>query len=185
MKTTAYIATSIDGYIAGQNNSLDFLATTNPNSSQDPNNPTDYGFAKFFDSVDALVMGRNTLETVLKNVDHWPYQNKPVIILSSNPSYPLPANLPNTVETSYATPNQLLDQLAQRGFNHIYIDGGITICNFLNANLLNQIIITRIPIILGHGIPLFSNLLKSFPLTHEETYSFPTGLTQSTYTINY
>ncbi|QDU32552.1 Dihydrofolate reductase [Poriferisphaera corsica] len=185
MKTTAYIATSIDNYIADAKHGVDFLSTTNPDITEQPSDPDIYGFHKFINSIDALVMGRKTLDVITPLIDQWPYGEKPVIILTSHSDYEIAPKLPKTVETLCGLePNQIIDTLAQRGFHHLYIDGGITISRFLQANLLSEIIITRIPIILGSGIPLFSSLSQHYSLTHKHTESFNTGITQSTYQIN-
>ena len=145
-------------------------------------NAEDYGYQAFMDSVDFLIMGRKTFETVV-SFDAWPYANKQVIVLSSKP-VDIPGDLAQTVEAQSCAPNELVKQLSERGAKHLYIDGGKTIQGFLSAGLIQQIIIARIPILIGKGIPLFGPLTKDIELQHIDTQSYPNGIVQSRYEIN-
>ena len=131
--------------------------------------------------VDALVIGRKTFEKVL-TFDNWPYGNKPVVVLSSRPAdLVAPANA--VCEMMAGTPSEVVARLAERGMKHLYIDGGVTIQRFLEAGLIQRVIITRIPVLLGSGIPLFGSLSRDIRLEHVATRSYPSGLVQTEYAI--
>ena len=127
-------------------------------------------------TVDALVIGRKTFETVL-TFDAWPYGDKRVFVLSTRP---LPA-APNgaVVEHMSGNPADIASQLAARGIRHVYVDGGITIQRFLQAGLIQRLIITRVPVRIGPGIPLFGPLQHDIALTHVATRQYASGLVQS------
>jgi dihydrofolate reductase len=176
MKASVYIATSLDGYIARENGDIDWLPGGDSEGSDE-----DYGFQEFMDSIDVLVMGRNTYEMVL-SFGKWPYGNKPVVVLSSKPVQ-IPRDIAETVESKSCSPTELVKQLSERGAKHLYIDGGKTIQSFLNAGLIQQLIITRVPVLIGSGISLFGPLNKDVKLRHIETRSFARDLVQSRYEI--
>lgn len=176
MKASVYIATSLDGFIARPDGSIDWL---NTGESEEPGE--DYGYQKFFDSVDCLVMGRNTYELV-RGFDAWPYGEKWVVVLSSR-SLQIPKTIAGTVESMSGTPEEVTHHLAQRGATHLYVDGGKTIQGFLAAGLIEELTITTIPILIGNGIPLFGPLPHDIPLRHVETRAFANGLVQSTYEV--
>lgn len=184
MKVSVYIATSLDGFIARLNGALDWLPgsdgeTPQPDSASNEQN--DFGYYDFMNSVDTLVMGRNTYEFV-QSIGQWPYANKRVIVLSSTLTR-LPDKSPATVELKCAQPLILLNELKQTGASHVYIDGGKTIQGFLRAGLINELIITRVPILIGSGIPLFGQLDQDIELKHINSTSFNNGFVQSTYII--
>jgi dihydrofolate reductase len=144
-----YIAVSLDNFIATPDGGLDWLyAIPNPEQS-------DYGFADFIQRVDALVMGRKTFETVL-SFDPWPYQ-KPVFVLSHTLAA-LPEKAIGKAELIRGEPAEVVRILGARGFHNLYVDGGRTIQGFLEADLIDEMIITRVPILLGGGVPLFGSL---------------------------
>lgn len=172
MKATVFIATSLDGYIARENGAIDWL----PMDGGEP-----HGFDEFYKSVDAVVIGRNTFETVLA-FGGWFYGKKQVIVLSSRASE-LKAPEGANCDFMSGDPQEIVSRLEQRGINHIYVDGGVTIQRFLQAGLIQRLIITRIPILLGSGIPLFGPLPHDVRLEHVATRSFKGGLVQSEYTI--
>ena len=132
------------------------------------------------DSVDAMVIGRNTFDTVLA-FDPWPYGSKPVFVLSTRA---LPATPPGAVvEHLSGPPAEIVSQLASRGIEHIYVDGGITIQQFLQAGLIQRIVVTRVPVLIGTGIPLFGPIPHDIPLKHIGTRQFASGLVQSEYEV--
>jgi dihydrofolate reductase len=131
-------------------------------------------------TVDALVIGRNTFETVL-TFDSWPYGEKPVFVLSSRPIPPAPVGA--VVEWMSGAPSEIVSQLAARGIGHIYVDGGITIQRFLRAGLIQRLIITRIPVLIGAGIPLFGATERDIALKHIATRQYTSGLVQSEYEV--
>lgn len=178
LTTSVYIATSLDGFIARENGDIDWLGVAEE-GKQDP--AEDYGYRAFFDTVDALVMGRATYEKVL-TFGEWPYGSTPVVVLSSRP-LEIAEHLAGTVEATTATPAEIAEQLSSRGHRHAYIDGGQTIQAFMSAGLLDRIIVTRIPILLGSGRPLFGPLPHDIRLRHVGTQSFSSGLVQSEYEV--
>ena len=142
MKASVFIATSLDGFIARLDGTLDWL----PVNGGEP-----HGYDEFMATVDAIVLGRKTFETVL-TFDTWPYGEKPVVVLSTRTLAPAPAGA--VVERMSGPPAEIVSQLAARGIRHVYVDGGITIQRFLQASLIQRLIITRVPVLLGAGIRL-------------------------------
>lgn len=171
MKASVFVGTSLDGFIARANGALDFL----PADGGEP-----HGYDEFLASVDALVIGRNTFDTVLA-FDARPYGKKPVFVLSTRP---LPQIPPGTaVERMSGEPAGIVTQLAGRGIGHIYVDGGITIQSFLKAGLIQRIVVTRVPVLIGTGIPLFGPLQRDIQLTHIATKQYASGLVKSEYAV--
>jgi dihydrofolate reductase len=150
MKNAVFIGTSLDGYIADKGGGLDFLHSI-PNPSQD-----DLGYLDFMNNIDALLMGRKTYETVLGFGGQWPY-NQPVYVLT-NTLTSLPEDLQDKVELISGSVRQVVAQLNSRGLEHLYIDGGKLIQSFLKEDMIDEIIITQVPILLGGGTPLFGDL---------------------------
>lgn len=150
MANIVYIATSLDGYIADENNGVDWLhEIDNPTNS-------DLGFSEHMACIDALVMGRNTFELVVSFGGDWPY-NKPVFVLSDSLEQ-VPTELKDKVSLVRGDIKNIVDELNQVGYNDLYIDGGVTIQSFLQQDLIDEMVITTIPVLLGGGIPLFSCL---------------------------
>jgi dihydrofolate reductase len=172
MANYIYIATSLDGFIAGKDGDLEWLnKIPNPDGS-------DYGFADFMNSIDAVVMGRNTYETVLTFGD-WSY-SKPVFVLS-NTLTGVPENLEGKVKIIRAGPSAVSKHLELEGYTNLYIDGGKVIQSFLQEDLIDVMIITRVSILLGNGIPLFGENLTSLNFTHENTEVLNENLVKSRY----
>ena len=182
MKASVYIATSLDGFIAREDGNLDWLPQ--PADGEVTSGETDdaLGFQAFMDSVDALVMGRNTYEAVLSFGGEWPYGEKPVIVLSRH-SVDIPERIAATVEANSNSLEDLIAQLADRGMCHLYVDGGRVIQSFLRAGLIQQLIITRMPVLIGTGIPLFGPLGEDVHLEHISTTVLDPGMVQSTYEV--
>ena len=158
MTNKVYIATSLDGFITDQSNQVDWLHQV-PNPNDD-----DCGFAEFMQDIDALVMGRNTLEVVLSFDCDWPY-SKPVFVLS-NTLQQLPEKLKGKVFLIKGELKEVVVSLNMQGFKSLYIDGGKTIQGFLQQDLIDVLIITTIPILLGGGIPLFGELKAPLKFKH-------------------
>src|SRR5437899_3018256 len=133
-------------------------------------------------TVDALVIGRKTFETVL-TFDTWPYGEKPVFVLSTRTLAPAPAPPGAVVERMSGPPAEIVSRLAARGVRHVYLDGGITIQRFLQAGLIQRLIITRVPVLIGAGVPLFGTLPHDVRLRHIATRHYPSGLVQSEYNV--
>jgi len=173
MANFVYIATSLDGFIASSDGSLDWLdEIPNPDRS-------DYGYAEFMSGIDAIVMGRKTFEKVL-TFGVWPY-DKPVYVLSKS-KICIPKELEKKVEVVNENPKKLVAQLKERGHQNLYIDGGITIQSFLAEDLIDEMTITRIPVLLGNGIPLFGNLFQRLYFNHERTEVLNEIMVKSHYT---
>lgn len=173
MKTSVFIATSLDGYIAREDGSIDWLTAFQGGGE-------DFGYREFIQTIDAVVMGRGTFETVM-GFEGWT-PGQPTIVLTSRPS-PVPRHLGALVEMMSGTPAQVVDRLAARGMNHLYVDGGETITRFLRAGLIDEIIVSRIPVLIGSGIPLFGRLDHDVRLRHLSTREYPVGLVQSRYEV--
>ena len=169
---SVFIGTSLDGFIARANGELDFL----PPGGGEP-----HGYEEFLASVDAIVIGRKTFETVL-TLGPWPYGNKRVVVLSSG-AVDLSAAHGGVVEQMAGPPAEVVSQLAASGAHHLYVDGGITIQGFLRAGLVQRIIITRVPVLIGEGIPLFGALPRDIRLQHVATRHTPGGLVTSEYRV--
>ena len=172
MKVSVFIGTSVDGFIARPNGDLDFL----PTGGGEP-----HGYDEFIATVDALVIGRNTFETVLQ-FPSWPYAEKRVVVLSSRPLN-LSAAPAATVEQMSGEPPAIVAELASRGMNHLYVDGGITIQQFLRAGLVDHLVITRVPVLIGQRIPLFGALPRDLSLRHIATHPYPSGLVKTEYEV--
>ena len=171
MKASVFIGTSLDGFIARRNGEFDFLPAGGGEA---------HGYEEFIASVDALVIGRNTYETAL-GFGTWPYGTKPVFVLSTRRLGVPPAGA--IVEQMSGEPAAIVSQLDARGIRHAYVDGGITIQRFLEAGLIQRLIITRVPVLIGTGIPLFGPLQRDILLRHLETRQYASGLVQSEYVI--
>ena len=172
MIASVFVGTSLDGFIARPNGAFDFL----PADGGEP-----HGFEEFLASVDAVVMGRNTFETVLP-LQPWPYGDKRIVVLSNRPLN-LSITSGSAIEQMAGPPEQIVSQLAARGIQHIYVDGGITIQRFLRAGLIQRLTITRVPVLIGEGIPLFGSLPHDIQLHHITTRHYPSGLVSSEYHV--
>jgi dihydrofolate reductase len=175
-KISVYIAASLDGFIARPDGNIDWLTDPAYNVPGE-----DFGYQAFMQTVDVLVVGRNTFEKVLTFGD-WPYPDKKVIVLTHAQNL-VPDKLIDKVEVLALPPAELAMHLAEQGYQHTYLDGGLTIQEFLRANLVDELTITRIPILLGEGLPLFGKLPGDSPLRHLRTTAFPNGFVQSVYAI--
>jgi dihydrofolate reductase len=171
VKASVFVGTSLDGFIARANGEFDFL----PPGGGEP-----HGYEEFMATVDALVIGRKTFETAA-SFDTWPYGEKPVFVLSTRPLGPAPAGA--VVERLAGAPADVVSHLEVRGIRHIYVDGGVTIQQFLRAGLIDRLVITRVPVLIGSGIPLFGALEHDVVLEHVATRQYASGLVQSEYRV--
>ena len=171
MPVSVFVGTSVDGFIARPDGTLDFL----PAGGGEP-----HGYPEFIATVDAIVIGRKTFETVLP-MKEWPYGKKRVVVLSSRPVDVSKAK--GAVELMGGAPAEIVSKLAASGAHHLYVDGGITLQGFLRAGLVQRIVITRVPVLIGEGIPLFGSLPRDVRLRHIATRQYPSGLVQSEYEV--
>lgn len=176
-KTSVFIATSLDGFIARLDGSIDWLNQANATVPNDE----DCGYESFMATVDVIIMGRNTFEQVL-SFGEWPYGDTKVVVLSRK-GVVIPDAIANTVSCSKETPELLVERLSSEGAQHLYIDGGQTIQSFLSAGLINEFTITVIPILLGEGKPLFGALNSDVLLKHISTNAYAFDFVQSKYSI--
>jgi dihydrofolate reductase len=172
MAVSVFVGTSVDGFIARRNDELDFL----PEGGGEP-----HGYTEFIAGIDAIVMGRRTFEKVL-TMGPWAYGEKRVVVLSSRP-VDLSAASGGVVEQMGGTPAEIVSQLAATGAHNLYVDGGATIQGFLRAGLVDRLVITRVPVLIGDGIPLFGSLPHDLRLRHVATRHYPSGLVQSEYEV--
>ena len=172
MITSVFVGASVDGFIARLDDGLDFL----PEGGGEP-----HGYDEFIASVDVIVIGRKTFEKVL-TLGPWHYGSKRVVVLSSRP-VDLSAAVGGVVEQMAGSPADIVSRLAESGARHAYVDGGITIQGFLRAGLIQRLIVTRVPVLIGEGIPLFGTLPKDIPLRHVQTQTYAGGLVKTEYQV--
>lgn len=171
MSNSVFIATSLDGYIADKNGGIDWLhAIPNPDQNS-------MGYVEHFDRIDAMVMGRNTLDMVLSFGIDWPY-SKPVFVLS-NTMASVPGGYEDKVFLVKGRLKKVLEQIHAKGFMNLYIDGGVTIQNFLKEDLIDEMIITTIPVLLGGGSPLFGNIESPLDFKCVKTETFLDAIVQN------
>jgi dihydrofolate reductase len=171
MPVSVFVGISVDGFLARPNDDLDWL----------PEGGESHGYDEFLAGVDALVMGRRTFEKVL-TFGEWPYGSKRVVVLSGRPlDLARTGSVP--VEQMSGSPGEIVARLAARGITHLYVDGGVTIQGFLRAGKVDRLILTRVPVLIGEGIPLFGTLPHDVHLRHVATRDFPSGLVQTEYAV--
>lgn len=163
-----FIATSLDGYIARPDGDIGWLTSADGLG--------DTGYETFMAGIDALVMGRATYEKVL-TFDAWPYDGRRVFVLSTR----LAATDPR-IEVCASLPD-LVAAIIANGAGRVYVDGGQVIQSFLRAGLVHEMTITRAPVLLGEGLPLFGHVVHDVPLRHRETRVLGAGFVQSTYEV--
>jgi dihydrofolate reductase len=186
MKCSVYIATSVDGFIAKKDGSVDWLHTAGSPETE-MGEQADMGFSEYMASVDCLIMGRKCMEMISSmdlTPEQWPYGDTRVIVLS-NTVKQAPDNLKDKVEMYSGALQTLVSKLESEGHQHAYIDGGTTIQAFLNLQLINEMTITRAPILLGEGIPLFGKTIKDIKLEQAQATAFANDFVQVKYTVNY
>ena len=185
MKCSVYIATSADGYIATLDGSVDWLHTAG-NLEVDMGSE-DMGFKSFIDSVDCIIMGRKCMEMISSmnlTPEQWPYGDVRIVVLSNTVKEP-PENLRGKIEMYSGDIQDLIIKLENSGFKHAYIDGGSTITSFINLKLIDEMIITKVPVLLGEGIPLFGKINQNVKLENSKAAAFPNDFIQVKYSVNY
>ena len=171
MRASVFVGVSVDGFMARPDGRFDFL----PEGGGE-----EHGYTEFMASVDALVIGRKTYEVVLA-LPGWAYGKKPVFVLSSKPLAPAPEGA--IVERMEGDPREVAARLDARGVRHAYVDGGETIQAFLRAGLIQRLIVTRVPVLVGEGISLFGPTGRDVALRHVATRTYESGLVQSEYEV--
>ena len=171
MFTSVFVGMSLDGFIARSDGRFDFLHSAEAGP---------HGYEEFMASVDALLIGRGTYEVVL-GMDGWFYGKTPVFVLSTRSLPPAPKEA--VVEHMSGKPREIVAQLTARGIKHVYVDGGLTVQRFLEAALIDRLIINRVPVLIGQGIQLFGPLSRDIRLKHIATRTLKGGGVQSEYHI--
>lgn len=176
MKLSGFLALTPDGYIAGKDGSIDYLDRFQDGTE-------DAGYGQYFLSIDAILMGRETFETVCK-FPEWPYSPKPVYVLSTREVH-IPERLSERAFKIKGKPEEVIQKLIDYGYEHIYVDGGKTISSFIRSKLLNEITISFLPLLLGDGIPLFSDLGGEIQMELLSSKQFQSGIVQNIYKFIY
>lgn len=174
---SVFLGMSVDGFIARLDGDLSFLDGSGEGGPPDDGAGGDFGFAEFVSGVDALVMGRSTYEFI-KPFAEWPYQGKPVHVLSTT--------LPEDEDARITVHRSLDDAIAAlgaAGYRRLYVDGGRTVHAFLRAGLIADLTLSRVPVLIGTGHTPFGALAADIPLEHVRTQAFAGGMVQSTYRV--
>jgi dihydrofolate reductase len=171
-KLSLFIATSLDGYIAKPNDDLSFLKLVEKEGE-------DYGYTEFTNTIDTLIIGRKTYDYVLKEIGASHYDNgqRDVYVITRN-------ERPQVGRTSFYTGNlaKLVERLKSEEGKNIYCDGGAEVINeLLKHDLVDEFIISIIPVLLGEGIRLFKDGRPEQTLEFITVKTFETGLTQLHY----
>lgn len=185
MKCSVYIATSADGFIATKEGGVDWLHTAGDQAADMTGE--DMGFQAFMDAVDCMIMGRKCMQMIANmnlTDEQWPYGDTRIIVLS-NTLQQAPENMRNRVEMYGGDITMLLATLEHDGFKHAYIDGGVTIQTFLNLQLIDEMTITRAPLLLGEGIPLFAKTTQPIKLENAQVSVFANNFIQEKYSVIY
>ncbi len=165
-----YIATSLDGYIARADGSVDWLSMVN-------NQETDYGYADFYARIDAIAMGSRTYEQVL-DFDEWPYADKRVFVFTHRSLEAITESVTFTAQS----PDEFVKELDFAGVHTLWLaGGGDLIASFLEHRLIDEYILSIIPVVLGDGIPLFKGPLPEHRLELLESTDYKAGLVQLHY----
>ncbi|PMJ90627.1 dihydrofolate reductase family protein [Vibrio sp. 10N.261.55.A7] len=186
MKFSVYIATSVDGFIAKKDGSVDWLHIAG-NAEADMGDQADMGFVGFMSSVDCMIMGRKCMEVIASmnlTPEQWPYGDTRIVVLSNSLKH-APDSVKDKVEIYSGDLKALVSKLSSEGYQHAYVDGGTTIQAFINLELINEMTITRAPVLLGEGIPLFGKTAKDIKLEQSEAMAFPNNFVQVKYAVNY
>ena len=171
MRTTVYVGTSLDGFIAREDGDIDWLVKYQNKEVHDSYN-------EFISTIDAMVIGRGTFEKVI-TFPEWPYEKK-VFVLSTSLKQ-IPGTLTEKATLVAMEPAALLNYLSDKGFSSIYVDGGKVIQSFLREDLIDEMIITKVPELIGTGIPLFGYLDNDLRFEHIKTNIYSDGLVKSQY----
>lgn len=169
-KVIVFIAMSIDGFIAAPNDDLTFLSMVEKEGE-------DYGYNQFHESIDTVIVGRKTYDKVLSMNVPFPHSNKECFVITRN------KNLNNSSITYYSDSLvDLINTLKQKQGKNIFIDGGAQLVQALmQENLIDEYIVSLIPIVLGAGTMLFKDGAIEQKLKLVNVHSYDTGLVQLHY----
>lgn len=166
-----FIATSLDGFIARRDGAVDWLGRVERAGQ-------DYGYQAFADRMDTVLLGRRTYDKVLE-FSEWPYPGKRVCVVTHKP----PAAARAGESFVGGTPATIREQLAEAGARNVYVDGGVLVSEFMAAGLLDELVISVIPVLLGAGLPLWARPFTETPLTLVSADAFDAGLVQLKYRV--
>jgi dihydrofolate reductase len=183
-KTQYYCASSLDGYIAESDDTLDWLRKYEGSFEGDGVEPIKGAYDRYYEGVGALVMGSATYEYVLDELTEWPYKGKPSWVLSSR-DLPKPAGEEVDVRIVDAKVADLHDEMtaAARERNVWVVGGGNVASQFADASLLDEVIVTVVPVVLGEGKPLFERRLPGGPMQLAGARCFDSGMVELRYEI--
>ncbi|WP_417795772.1 dihydrofolate reductase family protein [Terasakiella pusilla] len=167
-----FIATSLDGFIARTDHQLDWLI-------KQPSEAEDHGYEAFISNMDGLIMGRGSFETLL-SFNEWPYKKPTIVMSKSLTPDQIPKKLRGKVTLTRQKPEELMEDLA---WSKAYIDGGKVIQSFINAGLIEDMIITTVPILIGDGISLFGSIERDIDLKLISSNAFKSGMVQNHYQL--
>jgi dihydrofolate reductase len=175
---SVFLGMSVDGFIARLDHDLSWLTGADEaGGPPDDGEGGDFGFAEFVSGIDALVMGRSTYEVIAPFAE-WPYQGRPVHVLSS--SLPAEGDARIVVHRSF---DEAVAALTAAGYRRVYVDGGRTVHQFLAAGLIDELTLSRVPVLIGTGHTPFGELPADIALEHVQTRSYAGGMVQSTYRV--
>ena len=186
MKCSVFIATSADGYIATKSGDVDWLERAG-NPDADMGQQSDMGFAGYMASIDCIIMGRKSMEKIASfnlTPEQWPYGDTRIIVLSATLKE-VPDNMNGRVEIHAGDIPALISRLEREGYQHAYIDGGMTITSFLNLKMIDEMTITQAPVLLGEGIPLCDRIGYPIRLENARIEAYPNDFIQIKYEVSY
>ena len=192
MKCSIFIAPSVDGYIATEDDGVNWLETvgkaiSEEEASSDLMKHFNMSMPNYMKDVDCMIIGRKLMEVLSSfnlTPEQWPYGDTKIIVLSNTMKEPS-VNLKDRVEMYYGPIRELITKLEKEGYKHAYVDGGTTITTFLNLELINEMTLTLAPVLLGSGIPLFGKLLKQISLEDAQATAFPNNFIEIKYKVKY
>jgi dihydrofolate reductase len=166
-----YVATSLDGFIADQDGSVDWLA---------PYDASLYGYDNFLDGVGALIMGRRTFE-LIHAVGDWPYRGKPAFVIASQPLGRTPVGVTAATRGLW----DALQQARQVSHKDIWIVGGaVTMQSALEEGVVDLMELFLVPILLGSGVTLLNDLRTRQTLVFDGSEAFPDGVVKLRYIVS-
>lgn len=170
-----FIATSLDGFIARKDGTLDWLILPEHQGE-------DHGYDDFMRDIDAIVMGRGSYEAAL-GFDTWLYDKPVLVLLRQLAGTEPPEALRGKVSFADLGPRDAMDHLGRAGAARVYVDGGQIVQAFLREGLIADMVVSRIPVLIGEGRSLFGPTGSDLHFQHDRTISFPSGLVQSHYRL--
>jgi len=186
-RTQYYCAASLDGYIAEADDTLEWLTKYDGNFAGDGSEPMKGAYERYFEGVGAMVMGSTTYEYILADLadgSEWPYRGRPTWILTSR-ELPIPDGDGVDVRLVDAPVADLYDELIRgAGERDLWVVGGGNVASqFADSNLLDEVLVTIVPVVLGKGRPLFDRRLPGGAMQLTGTRTFDTGMVELRYEI--